>query len=303
MRSVSRIALDAVSLVRVSKLTVARVKPLAEHSVEAIVFCRHEATCGTSGSGDEPSVWREPWVGCDKSARRLFVRAATRRPTRQLAIVQCKFVRSSGKDKEMQNIETLRSSKVLIGSLMLVGLLIFASSLAFSRGPRSETIEATAFGTGTQLGQNIGVTLNIYDFSTPADRQILVQAFEKGQNQGLVNALQKMKAVGHVEITGTLGNDCSYIKMIPTPTGRKIVFVTNRQIRFGEAFFDTQSQSFNLTAGILEINDQDKSKSTGVLYPEAQLILNKQGELQWDLNQNAWKLVDLIDWPGTPGVN
>jgi hypothetical protein len=203
----------------------------------------------------------------------------------------------------MQNIETLRSSKVLIGSLMLVGLLIFASSLAFSRGPRSETIEATAFGTGTQLGQNIGVTLNIYDFSTPADRQILVQAFEKGQNQGLVNALQKMKAVGHVEITGTLGNDCSYIKMIPTPTGRKIVFVTNRQIRFGEAFFDTQSQSFNLTAGILEINDQDKSKSTGVLYPEAQLILNKQGELQWDLNQNAWKLVDLIDWPGTPGVN
>ncbi|HEY6304547.1 MAG TPA: hypothetical protein VIX14_15930 [Terriglobales bacterium] len=203
----------------------------------------------------------------------------------------------------MQNIETLRSSKVVIGSLMLVGLLIFASSLAFSRGPRSETIEATAFGTGTQLGANIGVTLNIYDFSTPADRQILVQAFEKGQNQGLVNALQRMKAVGHVEITGTLGNDCSYIKMIPTPTGRKIVFVTNRQIRFGEAFFDTQSQSFNLTAGILEINDQDKSKSTGVLYPAAQLILNQQGELQWDLNQNAWKLVDLIDWPGTPGVN
>jgi hypothetical protein len=203
----------------------------------------------------------------------------------------------------MQNIKALKKYKVAIGSVLLVGLLILATTLAFSRGPRSETIEATAFGTGTQLGANIGVTLNIYDFSTPADRQILVQAFEKGQNQGLVNALQRMKAVGHVEITGTLGNDCSYIRLIPTPTGRKIVFVTNRQIRFGEAFFDTQSQSFNLTAGILEINDQDKSKSTGVLYPAAQLILNQQGELQWDLNQNAWKLVDLIDWAGTPGVN
>jgi hypothetical protein len=44
-----------------------------------------------------------------------------------------------------------------------------------------------------------------------------------------------MKAVGHVEITGTLGYDCSSIKMTPTPTGRKIVFVTNRQIRFAEA--------------------------------------------------------------------
>jgi hypothetical protein len=91
--------------------------------------------------------------------------------------------------------------------------------------------------------------------------------------------------------------------MIPTPTGRKIFFVTNRQIRFGEAFVDSQSQSFNLTAGIIEMNDQDKSKSTGVLYPAAQLVLDKQGELQWDLNQNAWRLVDIIDWKGTPGVN
>lgn len=91
--------------------------------------------------------------------------------------------------------------------------------------------------------------------------------------------------------------------MTPTPTGRKIVFVTNRLIRFGEAFFDTQSQSFNLTAGELDLNDQDKSKSTGVLYPAAQLILDKEGKLQLDLNQNAWRLVDLIDWKGTAGVN
>jgi hypothetical protein len=153
------------------------------------------------------------------------------------------------------------------------------------------------------LGQNIGVTLNIYQFSTPADRQVLVQAYEKGQNQGLSNALQRMKAVGHVEITGTLGYDCSYIKMTPTPTGRKIVFVTNRQIRFAEAWADSQSMSFDLTAGMIEINDQDKSKSTGVLYPAAQLVLDKQGQLQLDLNQNPWRLVDILDWKGTPGIN
>ena len=130
-----------------------------------------------------------------------------------------------------------------------------------------------------------------------------LQAYDKGQNQGLVNALAKMRAVGHIEITGTLGNDCAYIAMTPTPTGRKIVFVTNRQIRIGEAWTDSQTMSFNLTAGILDLNDQDKSKSTGVLYPMAQLVLNKQGELQWDLNQNPWRLSDLIDWKGTAGVN
>jgi hypothetical protein len=187
-------------------------------------------------------------------------------------------------------------------ALVIIGIALLAIHPGFARD-KYETIEAQAWGTGTQMGQSIGVTLNIYEFSTPADRVNLVQAFEKGQNQGLANALSKMKAVGHVEITGTLGYDCSYIKMTPTPTGRKIVFVTNRQIRFGEAFFDTQSQSFNLTAGVFELNSQDKSKSTGQLYPAAQLILDKEGQLQLDLNQNPWRLSDVLDWAGTAGVN
>jgi len=196
----------------------------------------------------------------------------------------------------------IRIAKVVIAVGLLTGLFI-ASTTPVLAGTKNETIEATAMGTGSQLGQNIGLTLDIYQFSTPADKQILFEAFQKGQGQGLSNALQRMKAVGHVSVTGTLGYDCSYIRMFPTPTGRKIVFVTNRQIRFGEAFFDTQSQSFNLTAGVIEINDQDKSKSTGKLYPAAQLVLDSQGQLQWDLTQNPWNLIDVLDWAGTAGVN
>jgi hypothetical protein len=153
------------------------------------------------------------------------------------------------------------------------------------------------------LGRNIGITLIIYQYSTPEDREVLVQAFQKGQNQGLVNALEKMKAVGHISITGTLGYDVSYIKLYQTPTGRKIRFATNRQIRFGEAYYDTQSQAFNLTAGEIDLNDQDKSKSAGVLYPAAQLIIDDQGQLSMELRQNPWRLGDIIDWKGTPGEN
>jgi hypothetical protein len=213
------------------------------------------------------------------------------------------FIGLTGRNGQMRNIKTQKTYKVAFNFWMLVGLLILASTLAFSRGPKAETIEASAFGTGTQLGQEIGVTLDIYEFSTPEDRQILVEAFTKGQNQGLVNALSKMKAVGHCSITGTLGYDVSYIRMTNTPTGRKIVFVTNRQIKFGEAFFDTQSQNFNLTAGEFDLNSTDKSKSTGSVYPAAQLIIDKQGQLQFDLSQNPWRLVDVLDWQGTPGVN
>ena len=194
-----------------------------------------------------------------------------------------------------------QSLRFVANSIVLVSLVV-AGRPGFARD-KYETIDAQAYGTGSQLGQNIGVTLNIYEFSTPADKQILVQAFQTGQNKGLASALQKMRAVGHLEITGTLGNDCSYIRMTQTPTGRKIVFATTRQIRMGEAWTDSNSMSFDLTAGVLELNDQDKSKSTGALYPAAQLVLDKEGELQLDLLQNPWRLSSLLDWKGTAGVN
>ena len=196
----------------------------------------------------------------------------------------------------------LRTLRLTLGSLLITGLLIVGSTPGFSAN-KTETIDATAMGTSTQMGSEFSVTLNIDDYSTQADKQILVEAFQKGGDKGLVNALSKMKAAGHIEVTGTLGYDCSYIQMIPTPTGRKIRFVTNRPLRFGEVYRDTRSTAYNLTAGEFDLNDTDKSKSTGKLYPAAELVIDKQGELQMNLIGNPWNLVNVLDWKGTPGVN
>lgn len=182
------------------------------------------------------------------------------------------------------------------GITLLFGLLMIASVPSFGQRRSTETIDATAFGTSTQMGRNFGVKIIIYDFSSPEDRDILVQAFSKGQNDGLVNTLEKMTSVGRIQIPGTLGYDLSFIREILTPTGRTIRFVTNRKIAFGESYWDTQSKSFNLTAGEINIDDKDKSKSGGVIFPATQLIVNKDGELQWELNQNAWRLTNIIEW-------
>jgi hypothetical protein len=194
------------------------------------------------------------------------------------------------------------SHKLALYSLVITALLVAGSTLAFSAN-KPETIDASAVGTGTQMGELVDVTLNINDYSSAADNQTLVQAFEKGKNQGLVDALSKMKVAGHIEVTGTLGYDCTYIRMIPTATGRKIRFVTNRLLSFGEVYRDSRSTAYNLTAGEFDLNDTDKSKSTGVLYPAAEFEIDKQGELQINLMGNPWQLTDVIDWKGTPGVN
>ncbi len=197
-----------------------------------------------------------------------------------------------------------RARRWMLGGLVLSGITMLAVLPAFSaRGPKSETVEATAFGTGSQMGQMIGVSIEIYEFSTPEDKQMLGEAFAKGQNQGLVNALTKMRAVGHISVTGTLGYDLVFIRMTPTPTGRKIRFVTNRKLRFGEVWADAQSLNYNLTAGEFDLDATDKSKNTGVLYPECQLAIDKEGQLQIQLNQDAWRLTDVLDWAGTAGLN
>lgn len=192
--------------------------------------------------------------------------------------------------------------KISLVGIAVLGLLTLVSSTGAAR-EKYETIDAQAYGTSTQMGSNLPIKIIIYEYSDPEDRQILVEAFQKGQNNGLVNALTKMKAVGRITIPGTVGYDLSFIRLVNTPTGRTIRFITNRKIAFAENYWDTQSTSFNLTAGEIQLNDQDKSKSAGVLYPATQLIINKDGELQFELNQNAWRLGNIIDWAGTAGEN
>jgi hypothetical protein len=187
--------------------------------------------------------------------------------------------------------------KLTCRGLLLTTLLTVTATLALSQDDRKvETIDSTAMGTSTQMGRTVGVKVTIYQYSTDEDRQLLVDAFKKGQNQGLVDALSKMKSVGRIAITGTVGYDLSYIRLIPTSTGRKIRFVTNRLIRFGEAYYNTRTIAYNLTAGEFDIIDSDTDRSSGVLYPASQLIVNKDGQLEFQLNQNPWKLVNIIDW-------
>lgn len=182
-----------------------------------------------------------------------------------------------------------------LSGLLVLGLLTAGSIPGLSQDkPKPEIIQAAAMGTSTQVGKVFQVRLVINDYSNEEDRQILIEAFEKGKNQGLVNALEKMRAVGRIAIEGTLGYDLSYVRSIQTPTGRKIRFITNRPLRFGESYYSTRSTDYNLTGGEIDLNDEDQSKSTGILYPAARLSLDKDKQLSLDVNMNPWKLVNIL---------
>ncbi len=191
----------------------------------------------------------------------------------------------------------VKFARLAVAGIFAMALAVAGTFPAFAQDKdKCETIDASARGTSTQMGKLVPVKVRICSFSTPEDRQLLINAFLQGQSQGLAKALEKMKPAGRISLPGTTGYDIAFARVIPTPTGRKIRFVTNRKIAFGEAYRNTQSQAFSLTAGEFDLNDQDKDKSTGVLFPATQFVINADGELQLELNQNPWKLTNIIDW-------
>ncbi len=160
---------------------------------------------------------------------------------------------------------------------------------------RSEEVQATAFGTSTQLGRTFNVNITITSYSTPQDQQVLLEAFQKGGNRGLVDALQKMPARGRISMPGVLGYEIKYARVWSTPTGRKLRLVTDRTIAMRELIANTRSRDYSVTAVELELNN-DKEKSSGTLLPACELKLNKQNEIELEAYQNPWRLGNFIDW-------
>ena len=116
-----------------------------------------------------------------------------------------------------------------------------------------------------------------------------------------MNALQGMRSAGRIQIQGTLGFDLAYVESIPTPTGRRVRFITNRRIAFAEAAWNTRSRSFDITAGEVNINNQEAGQSSGTLLPATQITINRDGDLQLNLLQNPWNLNNIIDWTPPKG--
>jgi len=175
-------------------------------------------------------------------------------------------------------------------------MLALGTTPAFSSSPSPEKIQATY----TKDGNVVRVTLTVYNYSTSADLQALSLAFQRGHDRELATELSKTKAAGLCTITGDLSFDVAFIQMVVTPTGRQITFIANRPLQPDEVNPSSDSQSFDLLVGQLDLNDTDNTKSTGFLYRASRLVIDEQGEFHYDLAGNPWSMVNVLDSNWTP---
>jgi hypothetical protein len=192
--------------------------------------------------------------------------------------------------KNAKKISLISIALAFVGFLLLTGLRSAAEDTNLR-----EVYQAQAMGQLTQVGKTFNVTVRIQEYSTPEERQALVDAFNQAGSKGLYNALDKMPAKGRIAITGTLGYDIHFARKIPTDEGFKLRVVTNRPIYFGEAWYSGRSLDYNLSVLELDLN-KETGKGGGILLPASKFKIDKKtGDPTMEALQNPWKLVNVMD--------
>jgi hypothetical protein len=186
----------------------------------------------------------------------------------------------------------LRNSR--IGSIFL--LLMGVGTIVLAQDQERMIIQATARGTSTQTGRIVNVNIHIDQFSTQDDRKALIDAFKRGGQDGLVDALQDMKPKGRVRFaSGGVGNDVKYIIELPRDKGRRhIRLVTDRTISFEENRSLTRSKEYSVGAVDLFLTPDEKG-SEGTALPACKLRVDKKTQqIGVETYQNPWKLTNLM---------
>jgi len=194
-------------------------------------------------------------------------------------------------------LKRIKEGRCSLAKAIVVGFLLLCGfrSAAQDEHALHEVYQAQATGQNTQVGQTFNVTVHIDEYSTPEERQILVDAFNSGGSKGLYNALDKMSARGHIAITGTLGYDIKFARKIPMDEGFKLIVVTNRPVDFREAWNSGRSINYNLSYLEMTLN-KETGKGTGTLIPAALFKIDKKsGEVTVEAFRNPWTLSNIED--------
>ena len=135
--------------------------------------------------------------------------------------------------------------------------------------PRSQTTTAWA-------------DVRVSRYTSNATTQRMAALLVEGGQDALVKALERAKPIGHASLSSRVGFfDLKLIRSRKTPTGRRIIGVSDRPIGFLEAYSGGRSMDYKLGIVVLDLKINKKGKEVGegiLLY--ASEVKIKKGKLE-----------------------
>jgi hypothetical protein len=149
-----------------------------------------------------------------------------------------------------KSIDVLRATAAVAAALAIVA----GARLVAQTNGTPEKFTAMAVNMGSRArGGAATVEIVVNRWSTQKDHDDLMNALEQKGPEKLLDTLQKMPRVGYFRTPNSIGYDLHYAHEDPLPDGgQRVVLVTDRYIRFWEAYNQTRSLEYPFT--VIEIH-------------------------------------------------
>ena len=130
--------------------------------------------------------------------------------------------------------------------------------------PKSEHFSAVASLSRAPATTAKWVDVRVSRYSSNARTQQMANALVEGGQDALVKELEKAKTIGHVSLSSRIGAfDLKLIRSRKTPTGRRVIGVSDRPIGFLEAYGAGRSTDYQVGILVLDLNMNKKGKEVG----------------------------------------
>jgi len=157
---------------------------------------------------------------------------------------------------------------------LLVALLVLApGGLQAKKKEPLEKYRAQAMSLDRGAAKNLDIV--IYEWTTPEERQALLDTFVEGGSQGLYNALGRERQKGTLKLPQSPAYDLQYAWQFEHEGRRRIVLASDRPTGFLELVRNTRSTDYNVSLVILDL-DPETGKGAGSVTGGAELSIDRE---------------------------
>jgi len=175
--------------------------------------------------------------------------------------------------------QTSKLTLALVATALLLGSALYTQP-AWAKETREpiEKFRARAFD--LQRGEAAYLDIVIYEWTTPEERQALIQTFVEEGSEALYDALNDASDKGYLRLPQTLGYDMKYAWQVEVEGKRVIVLATDRPLGFLELSRGFRSRDYNVSLGVFDL-DPETGKGEGTAAGGAEFKIDKEtGKLE-----------------------
>ena len=187
--------------------------------------------------------------------------------------------------------------KLTIGAGLIVAALVGTTQPTGTQAQHLEQFSAFAVNLqGARPGDRSMsgvIQITIDRWSTEAERNTLIDAFDSKGQDGLLRELERMKPAGYIKLPTTLGYDLRYTREVRNPEGgRRIIVGTDRRMTASEEINRPITTDYPFT--IIELRVNNGNIGEGRLSALTKIKTNKkEGTIELEAYGDAAKLTEV----------